>query len=191
MISIKAQGAIVKPTASARHMLRHVTVESCCGTTAGTLLAQGATRLRSASTYCPMRGQGATEYLVLLVVLIVALVSVALLGFFPGMASDAQATQSTTYWQSASPIAIVEWNSMGEPSAPNIYAGPYFRLKNNGAYRVKITKFVAGSNTMSYVYGNSVGLMLLSDWADMQPGEEKTLAWNGYYSGLPSNAAHF
>ena len=139
-----------------------------------------------------LRAQGATEYLVLLaVVLIVALVSVALLGFFPGMASDAQATQSTTYWQSASPIAIVEWNSMGEPSAPNIYAGPYFRLKNNGAYRVKITKFVAGSNTMSYVYGNSVGLMLLSDWADMQPGEEKTLAWNGYYSGLPSNAAHF
>ena len=36
--------------------------------------AQGATRLRSASTYCPLVGQGATEYLVLLaVVLIVAL----------------------------------------------------------------------------------------------------------------------
>jgi len=44
------------------------------------------------------RAQGATEYLVLLaVVLIVALVSVALLGFFPGMASDAQITQSQIY----------------------------------------------------------------------------------------------
>ena len=45
-----------------------------------------------------MKAQGATEYLVLLaVVLIVALVSVALLGFFPGMASDAKLTQSETY----------------------------------------------------------------------------------------------
>jgi hypothetical protein len=42
-----------------------------------------------------MKAQGAAEYLVLLaVVLIVALVSVALLGFFPGMASDAQTAQS-------------------------------------------------------------------------------------------------
>ena len=55
------------------------------------------------------RAQGATEYLVLLaVVLIVALVSVALLGFFPGMASDAQITQSQMYWKSASPITIAE-----------------------------------------------------------------------------------
>ena len=56
-----------------------------------------------------MKAQGATEYLVLLaVVLIVALVSVALLGFFPGMASDAQITQSQMYWKSATPVAIVE-----------------------------------------------------------------------------------
>ena len=56
------------------------------------------------------RGQGATEYLVLLaVVLIVALVSVALLGFFPGMASDARITQSQSYWRGqARPFAILE-----------------------------------------------------------------------------------
>lgn len=40
--------------------------------------------------------------------MIVALVSVALLGFFPGMAADAQITQSSTYWKSASPFAIME-----------------------------------------------------------------------------------
>jgi len=63
------------------------------------------------------KGQGATEYLVLLaVVLIVALVSVALLGFFPSMASDAQITQSQMYWKSASPIAIVE-------SGARVYTG--------------------------------------------------------------------
>lgn len=59
-----------------------------------------------------LKAQGATEYLVLLaVVLIVALVSVALLGFFLGMASDAQETQSKAYWSSASPISIVEWGA--------------------------------------------------------------------------------
>ncbi len=55
------------------------------------------------------KGQGATEYLVLLaVVLVIALVSIALLGFFPGLATDARITQSRSYWQSASPIAITE-----------------------------------------------------------------------------------
>jgi hypothetical protein len=56
-----------------------------------------------------MRGQGATEYLVLLaVVLIIALVSIALLGFFPGISSDAKITQSSAYWKSARPFAILE-----------------------------------------------------------------------------------
>ena len=57
-----------------------------------------------------MRGQGATEYLVLLaVVLIIALVSIALLGFFPGLASDAKITQSNSYWQgTARPFRIIE-----------------------------------------------------------------------------------
>ena len=57
-----------------------------------------------------MKGQGATEYLVLLaVVLIIALVSVSLLGFFPGLASDAKITQSTTYWSGeARPLAILD-----------------------------------------------------------------------------------
>ena len=56
-----------------------------------------------------LKAQGATEYLVLLaVVLVIALVSIALLGFFPGMASDAQVAQSKAYWQSASPIGVVD-----------------------------------------------------------------------------------
>ena len=79
------------------------------------------------------RGQGATEYLVLLaVVLIVALVSVALLGFFPGMASDARITQSQSYWRGqARPFAILE-NSCNSAGAnctvvlQNVEAnGPY------------------------------------------------------------------
>ena len=71
---------------------------------------QGAIELHSGATAGAQHGQGATEYLVLLaVVLIVALVSVALLGFFPGMASDAKITQSEAYWRGqARPFAIVD-----------------------------------------------------------------------------------
>jgi hypothetical protein len=62
-----------------------------------------------------MKGQGATEYLVLLaVVLIIALVSIALLGFFPGLAGDARRTQSDSYWRGdARPFAIMEHSASG------------------------------------------------------------------------------
>ena len=58
------------------------------------------------------RGQGATEYLVLLaVVLIIALVAIMLLGYFPSMATDAKITQSAAYWRGeARPFAITEAN---------------------------------------------------------------------------------
>jgi hypothetical protein len=57
-----------------------------------------------------IKAQGSTEYLVLLaVVLIIALVSLALLSFFPGTSLDAKLTQSKMYRSSASPIAIVDW----------------------------------------------------------------------------------
>ncbi len=57
------------------------------------------------------KGQGATEYLVLLaVVLIIALVSIALLGFFPSLAIDARITQSNLYWRGeARPFAITDY----------------------------------------------------------------------------------
>lgn len=48
----------------------------------------------------PRQGQGATEYLVLLaVVLIVAMVALGLLSYFPGLAGDAKISQSNAYWQ--------------------------------------------------------------------------------------------
>ncbi len=56
-----------------------------------------------------MRAQGSLEYLVMLaVVLTVALVSVALLGFFPGLTPDARLKQSEAYWKGTEPFAVVE-----------------------------------------------------------------------------------
>jgi hypothetical protein len=54
------------------------------------------------------KGQGATEYLVLLaVVLIVAMVAIALLGFFPGLSYDAKKSETDAYWRSVKPFQII------------------------------------------------------------------------------------
>lgn len=82
-------------------------------------------------------GQGATEYLVLLaVVLIIALVSVALLGFFPGMADDAKMTESMAYWRSASPIAISEASATIDSNGE--WTQVLLILKNNGGVPIEL-----------------------------------------------------
>ena len=120
-------------------------------------------------------GQGATEYLVLLaVVLIVALVSVALLGFFPGMASDAQATQSKIYWSSASPIAIEEMDACY--SLTWGLTIPTLTIKNNGVYPIRITKLLGGNGrTLSdFVCMGTFcsGVKNMTDYYYMAPGEK-------------------
>jgi len=118
------------------------------------------------------RGQGATEYLVLLaVVLIVALVSVALLGFFPGMASDAQITQSKMYWSSASPISILEVHSV-KYTDPN-FSPAYIKVMNTGAYPIRITKLVSGNYSISKLNG---GAGNIADYFYLAPGEERAFA---------------
>jgi len=118
-----------------------------------------------------MKGQGATEYLVLLaVVLIVALVSVALLGFFPGMASDAQASQSKAYWSGMQPIAITDVIAKAYSASATM---PYMRLRNNGAYPIRITKVLGtGSQSISQFWDDSA-VQNISDYFYMAPGEEK------------------
>ncbi len=138
------------------------------------------------------RAQGATEYLVLLaVVLIVALVSVALLGFFPGMASDAQMTQSKTYWASAQPISITETAALANVPNGNTY--PYIRVKNVGAYPIRITAIIGGDGNKATQFGPNTrpgcnpavaGLYNISDYYYLAPGEEKYFAW-GAGIGLP------
>jgi len=131
-----------------------------------------------------LRAQGATEYLVLLaVVLIVALVSVALLGFFPGMASDAQITQSQMYWKSASPISIVE--SAGRVDSSTSLTYPYLRLRNTGTYPIRITGIVGGDGLKAtQFWGLNCGAANpsnISDFFYLAPGEEKYFAAASYY----------
>ena len=119
-----------------------------------------------------LRAQGATEYLVLLaVVLIVALVSVALFGFFPGMASDAQITQSQTYWKSASPIAIVD-SSPAYRYSSGTYIWMYLRFRNTGAYPIRLSKILGKGASISIYYSASLAAERNLTDIYLSPGEE-------------------
>ena len=140
---------------------------------------QGATMLTS--------GQGATEYLVLLaVVLIVAMVSVALLGFFPGMAGDAQETQSKMYWQSASPIAITEWGArFAVYGAPPGHTHTYMKIRNTGGYPIRLNQlFANGKSTTIRCVGAWHCTGNMSD-IYLYPGEEKMFGFPPVFSGIP------
>ncbi len=134
-----------------------------------------------------IRGQGATEYLVLLaVVLIIALIGIALLGFFPGTASDAQISQSQIYWKSASPISIVESGALFHPG--NGFTYLYLRLRNTGTYPIRITGIVGADGqkaTLFYGAGTcgtpSGAYPNISDYFYLGPGEEKYFAWSGAF----------
>ena len=132
------------------------------------------------------KGQGATEYLVLLaVVLIIALVAIALLGFFPGMAGDSQETQSKMYWQSATPIAITEWAA--RYATTGNYTQVYIKIRNTGSYPIRLNGILANGKSATtlctyvgwWCGGTSAGVMYL------YPGEEKKFGHSGYFPGLP------
>lgn len=134
------------------HLRGQGAIESSSGSTARSLKGQGATQFSCGKTYRPLRGQGATEYLVLLaVVLIIALVSIALLGFFPGMSSDAKITQSSSYWQSASPFAILSHSISAGGS------GTIVVRNNDASGTMTLTAISLGSNSTAGSYSFSSG----------------------------------
>jgi len=111
-------------------------------------------------------GQGATEYLVLLaVVLIVALVSIALLGFFPGLASDSRETQSAVYWKSSRPFAILETGVFRSDRTP--FPRIILVLQNIDATGT----FTINNITLS----TSAGEDVLRDVGSISPGETKSV----------------
>jgi len=103
-----------------------------------------------------IRAQGATEYLVVLsVVLIIGLVSVSLLSGSLSGVSDAKNSESAIYWQSAQPIAISQSDAGS--------GGITLRLRNNGADQLYLTGLVADGAASAVSPPLSLG-----------PGEEYT-----------------
>ena len=129
------------------------------------------------------RAQGATEYLVLLgVVLIIAMVAIVLLNFFAGTSEDAAATETLALWQSQSPIAIIEiagaYGCNGYFCFTNVDSGLYMRIRNTGSYPLKITKLIGSTGQSAdytwYIYPSGGGYSAEMDSVMplIQPGEE-------------------
>ncbi|MEK6901999.1 MAG: hypothetical protein AABX02_00230 [archaeon] len=60
------------------------------------------------------RGQGTTEYLIILaIVIVIALVVVGVLGGFPSLGSGISAGQSKSYWGGTQPLAFSDWSIGG------------------------------------------------------------------------------
>ncbi len=56
------------------------------------------------------RGQGTTEYLIILaIVIVIALVVVGVLGVFPSFGTGVSEAASKAYWGGTQPLALIEW----------------------------------------------------------------------------------
>jgi len=126
-------------------------------------------------------GQGSTEYLVVLgTVLTISLISVALLGGFPGYASDSREAQSKSYWQSSSPISIVESAARLDSNHGFPITLPYFRLRNTGNYPIRIVAIYSDGYKISMVWrdGDTDFNRTFSDYQNiserlyLNPGED-------------------
>jgi hypothetical protein len=97
----------------------------------------------------------------LAVVLIIALVAIMLLGYFPGMATDAKITQSNSYWRGeAMPFAITEHNI-------NTTGYGTFLLQNmeaNGPYTITLLEVGSYNNStnVSFAAGEAKTLIIRS-----------------------------
>jgi hypothetical protein len=96
-----------------------------------------------------LTGQGATEYLVLLaVVLIVALVAIALLS--SGGTSDSMYKESELYWQGANPISIASADAFAVPTAwYDDVTNIKLVLKNNGPNTIIIRRILTTEDNCS------------------------------------------
>ena len=123
-----------------------------------------------------MRAQGATEYLIFLaVVLIIAVATTALLGFFPGTAPDAMISESRAYWRgAAAPFRIIDASTL--PVAPGSACGSYgsgyeITVENAGNVPGSITGISMGGASAEFCQkGTSPGQPVT-----IQPGERATL----------------
>jgi hypothetical protein len=117
-----------------------------------------------------LKGQGATEYLVLFaVVLIIAMVVIALLGFFPSIGTGAKQSASESYWKSARPIQITS-AYVTSNGAFNI------AVQNAESNAIKIT-----SIAVSTAYGTPTNNVAATEAITLGTGESSNitfaLAW--------------
>ncbi|MEM4634018.1 MAG: hypothetical protein QW275_02590 [Candidatus Anstonellaceae archaeon] len=127
--------------------------------------------------------QGATEYLIILaVVLVVALVGLVLLGDAFGRTGDAKLSQSQSYWSSTYPLSIVASSVYRNPSSTMHY--PYLRIKNTGTDPIRLRGIVVqGTALTTYRSSSGASQQSMSQNIYIAPGKE--ICFGGYGSGCP------
>jgi len=117
------------------------------------------------------KGQGATEYLVILgAVLLVAMVIIALLGWFPQVGGPGREKESQSYWMTASPFSITSFR-LGNGTA-------LLMLANRGSDKLNITEIQFDDGT-----GNAYNLS--TGYNVFPAGEEKAIYVSGFTNGNP------
>ncbi|MCX8197739.1 MAG: hypothetical protein N3F07_00890 [Candidatus Micrarchaeota archaeon] len=108
--------------------------------------------------YSLKKAQGSTEYLgIMIIVLVIALVSISIMNDAFVKTSDVKVSESSAYWQSASPIAILE--SRADAS------GLTFKVRNNGLERIEINGILSSGSQIP-----------LSPAISLSPGEERLIS---------------
>jgi len=102
------------------------------------------------------KGQGATEYLVLLaVVLVIALVALALLGDVFGRSGDVKITSSQAYWSSVAPLSIIGASAYRSPSSTVHY--PFIKIRNTGTDSIRLKGIIVQGTVLNTYYSPTSG----------------------------------
>jgi len=93
------------------------------------------------------RGQGTTEYLIILaVIIVVALVVANVMGWFPGLGLTITQQQSKAYWQSTSPFALVDWEVSSSTGS--------FVVRNQTADRIEVEEITLDGTAVAITDAN-------------------------------------
>ncbi len=123
-----------------------------------------------------LRAQGATEYLVLLaIVLVIAAVTIAMLTFFSETSGDVQVEENQAYWRSAYPISVVEVSAtnigfIGDTASPAVLV-----LKNNGPDPIRIDYISSNSTSIGFLNFPTLPDSTVGSVLYLSPGEQKRI----------------
>ena len=129
------------------------------------------------------KGQGSTEYLVILaVVLIVALVVIGLLGWFPGLAGGTKEAQSEAYWTGAMPFSIMDKQITAAGAVTLV-------IENTLHERAKITSiYFTGDNATNSSFNCELNISPAGVW--LRPGEQRTFTAANLCGGMTCGAGN-
>jgi len=105
------------------------------------------------------KGQGTTEYLVILaVIIVIALIVVGVMSWMPGLGTGITEQQSRAYWKSTAPVAVVDWKFSTTAS------DAVFAVRNMSTDKITITDIVVD------------GVSLSIDSTGLAAGETRTIS---------------